>query len=289
MKPLYSLLILLTGLVLPGFSQTQKPQDKISIMLMGSTHFGQEAFHKQGPSMDLFSAGRQKEIAAINNQLAAYKPDMILIEREPSEQHMVDSLYQLFKSGKLEFIQLEHGRAEQYQFGYNIARKLNLPRVYAVDFYTSVPTRLIKEGKNLEHFTDAMNAYSAIGRTLDGDLKEQKLSLKGYLLKLNSPQLYQLTYYNIYINPAKITNGSFGKTDQITDTARIDKEHIGADYISLFYSRELKIYSNILSVQQAYQGKRILLIMGQRHAAVLSKIFENDPAYQLVPISQYLK
>jgi len=124
---------------------------------------------------------------------------------------------------------------------------------------------------------------------LDQQLKEQKLSLKGYLLRLNSPELYQLTYYNIYINPAKVTNGTFGKTDNSVDSTRIDNEHIGAEYISLFYKRELKIYSNILSVQQAHQGKRILVIMGQRHAAALTKLFENDPAYDLVPLSSYLK
>jgi hypothetical protein len=289
MKPFFLISFLIAGLSLSGIAQQKPSADKINIMLMGSTHFGQEAFHKQGAAMDLFSADRQNEVADINNQIAKYKPDMILIEREPNEQHTVDSLYQLFKTGKMKFTDLDHGRAEQYQFGYSLAKKLDLPHIYGVDYYQSVSTRLFKDGKNLETFINSLNNLSLVGRTLDQQLKEQKLSLKGYLLQLNSPELYQLTYYNIYINPAKVTNGTFGKTDNSVDSTRIDKEHIGAEYISLFYKRELKIYSNILSVQQAHQGKRILVIMGQRHAAALTKLFENDPAYNLVPLSSYLK
>lgn len=289
MKPYLFILMLLTGLNSTGIAQQKSSPDKINVMLMGSTHFGQEAFHKQGATMDLFNADRQKEVADINNQIARYKPDMILIEREPNEQHTVDSLYQLFNTGKMKFTDLDHGRAEQYQFGYNLAKKLGLSHIYGVDYYQGISTRLFKDGKNLETFTNSLNEYSTMGRTLDQQLKEQKISLKGYLLRLNSPEIYKLTYYNIYINPAKITNGTFGKTDNSVDSTRIDKEHIGAEYISLFYKRELKIYSNILSVQQAHQGKRILVIMGQRHAAALTKLFENDPAYNLVPLSSYLK
>lgn len=289
MKTYFIVALLLIACLHTVQAQQSAQNNKTSIILMGSTHFGQTAFHTQGPTMDLFSAERQKEITDINNQLAKYKPDLILIEREPGEQHTVDSLYQLFTTGKLQFKDLEHGRAEQYQFGYNLARKMNLPGVYGVDFYQSVSTRLFKEGKNLEEFTNAMNAYSALGRNFDEQLKDKKLSLKNYLLALNTPKLYQLTYYNIYINPAKITDGSFAKVDETVDTARIDKAHIGAEYISLFYKRELKIYANILAVQKAHQGKRILVIMGQRHAAVLSKILENDPGYELIPLSHYLK
>ncbi len=289
MKRLYTLFLLLTGLLPVAFSQTPTQTGKINVMLMGATHFGQEAFYKQGPSMDLFSPGRQKEIADINKQLAQYRPDMILIEREPSEQHTVDSLYNLYTSGKLQFAQLDYGRAEQYQFGYVLAKQLHLPQVHGVNFYSGLSSRLIRDGKNLDKFMEDLNKFSNLGRSLDQQLKDGQLSLKQYFLKLNAPETLKATYYNIYINPARVTDGSFGKTDNTVDTARIDKSHIGAEYVSLFYNRELKIYSNLLSLQQAHQSKRILLIMGQRHAAVLSKILENNPDFNLVPLSSYLK
>jgi len=289
MKRIYTLILSLTSLLSVTFLQAQTQQNKTSILLMGSTHFGQEAFYKQGASMDLFTPTRQKEIATINSQLAKYKPDLILIERESNEQHTVDSLYRLFEAGKLQFDQLKYGRAEEYQFGYKLAKQLNLKQIYGVDFYNGLSTRLLRDGKNIEQFNADLKSYSTLGRSLDQDLKDEKLSLKQYLLKLNAPETYQLTYYTLFISPAKVTNGSFGKVDETVDTTRIDKSHIGAEYISIFYNRELKIYSNLLSLQQAHPSKRILLIMGQRHAAVLSKILGNDPNFDVVPLSSYLK
>ncbi|MGF7218068.1 hypothetical protein GGR92_004245 [Spirosoma lacussanchae] len=29
--------------------------------------------------------------------------------------------------------------------------------------------------------------------------------------------------------------------------------------------------------------------MGQRHAAVLTKLFENDPDYEIIPVEKYLR
>jgi len=137
MKPFLLISFLVAGLNLNGIAQQKPSPDKINIMLMGSTHFGQEAFHKQGTTMDLFSTDRQKEVADINNQIARYKPDMILIEREPNEQHSVDSLYELYENGKLQFNQLKYGRAEEYQFGFTLAKKLDY-HIFTVLIITKV-------------------------------------------------------------------------------------------------------------------------------------------------------
>ncbi|MVN90297.1 DUF5694 domain-containing protein [Mucilaginibacter aquatilis] len=269
--------------------QATSTNAKTNIMFLGCTHFGQEAFYKQAPSTDLFSSDRQKDVTEINRQLALYKPDLVLIECEPAEQHTVDSLYNLFKAGKLNFNQLNYGRAEAYQFGFNLAKASGLNHVFGVDYYNGLSTRLIKEGEGLQFFGEGLSAFSNFGRSVDKQLKDNVINLKQYLLKLNSPDTYALTYYTLFINPARVTNGAFGKLDASVDSAHVDKKFIGAEYISIFYNRELKIFSNILSVQQATKGKRILVIMGQRHAAVLSKIIENDPAFTVVPLSRHLK
>ncbi|GAB2699016.1 hypothetical protein GCM10027037_24300 [Mucilaginibacter koreensis] len=279
--------LLTTITVVKAQPNAQTP--KTQIMLLGCAHLGQEAFYKQGPSMDMFSPGRQKEIAEINRQLAAYRPDLILVEREPQEQATVDSAYQAFKTGHLKFTDLSHGRAEQYQFGCNLAKQLNHSRIYGIDFYQSISTRLFKSGQNLEQFTENINNFAGLGRSLDQQLKDEKLSLKQYLLTLNSPEINRLTYYTLFIKPAVVTEGTFGKLDATVDSASINKHYIGAEYISIFYGRELKIFSNVLNAQLAHQAKRILVIMGQRHTAVLSKLFAEEPAYEVVPVSNYLK
>jgi hypothetical protein len=258
-------------------------------MLMGSTHFGQDAFYKQAQTMDLFSDARQKEVTQINDQLAKYRPDLILIEREPSEQHTVDSLYGLYIKGQLDLKKLWYGRAEQYQFAYRLGKQLGLQRLYGIDHYNGLSTRLLKNGKNIEQFNKGLQDYSTLGRGIDQQFKDGKLTLAQYLLELNAPQTYDITYHTLFVNPAKVTNGNFGKIDSSVDSAFIDHNYIGAEYISIFYNRELKIYTNLLNAIQQSGGKRVLVVMGQRHAAVLSKIMQNDPDIQLIPLSTYLK
>lgn len=260
------------------------------IMFLGTTHFGQEAYYKSSPHADLFNESRQKEVADINRQLKKYNPDIILIERSPAEQHAVDSQYALFKTGKIQLKDIGYGRAEEFQFGYQLARELDLPKLIGVDYYQSISNRILAEGENIGYFQNAMNTFSGLGRKADQQFKDGKWSVKDYILFLNAPQVLEWTYQTMYIVPAKVRNGKFANPPvQYIDTNRISTVHIGAEYISIFYGRELKIYANIVTTQLKEKGKRILVIMGQRHAAVLTQIFEHDPAYKIVGVGEYVK
>ncbi|QHL86706.1 hypothetical protein GU926_04340 [Nibribacter ruber] len=265
-------------------------KDKVQIMVLGSQHFGQENFYKNAPKADLFSNERQKEVDQINKLLLKYKPDMIMIENTPEEQSSVDSLYTLFKTGKIELKDIEYGRAERYQFGYNLAKQLHHDRIFGVDHYESVSNRILASGQNIDYYTNARLAFSAIGKELDEGFKAGTISLKEYLTFLNSPQVASLTYDLFYITPAKVRNSSFVDAPaQYHDSVHVSRQYIGAEFVSLFLERELKIYSNIVTTQLANKGKRLLVIMGQRHGAALPKIIANDPRYQVVPVSAYLK
>ncbi|RYZ23351.1 MAG: hypothetical protein EOO10_21090, partial [Chitinophagaceae bacterium] len=123
-----------------------QPKEQTQLLFLGCSHFGQEGMYKGNPAADLFSADKQKEIAAVNASLARFKPDVILIEREPEEQAQVDSLYNAYRSGKLAFTDLSYGRAEQYQFGFALAKELNHQRVFGTDYYESVSNRMLTSG-----------------------------------------------------------------------------------------------------------------------------------------------
>jgi hypothetical protein len=292
-------------LMLHGYGFSQKPEVKMllkeippvtsadrqtQIMFLGTTHFGQEAFYKQSSMADLFQEGRQKEISGINQQLKKYNPDIIMIERSPDEQQTLDSLYGLFKTGKIKLKDIGYGRAEEFQFGYQLAKELNLRKLFGVDYYMNVSARILSEGENIDLFRNAMAGYGNIGRKVDSQFTAGKLSLKDYLLFLNAPQVYDWTFKTLFIIPAKVRNGRFSKPPvEYIDTSHTNPQYIGAEYISLFYGRELKIYSNIVTAQLREKGKRILVIMGQRHTAALAKIFENDADYKIIQIADYLK
>jgi hypothetical protein len=284
---------------LNGFSQQveslltlvpdSKPKEPIEIMFLGSTHFSQDNY-KNAPKSDLFNPQLQKEIVEINKMLQKFEPDMIMIERTPEDQTKVDSIYALFKSNQIQLIDIENGRGESYQFGFNLAKSLKHDRIFGVDYYESVSNRMLTEGHNIDLFQKDLSAFAAAGREADTRLKDGRLSLKNYLLFLNTPEMLEMSYRVMFVTPARVTHGKFlNPPSQYVDTSYVNQQYIGAEYISVFHERELKIYSNIVTTQLAQKGKRILVIMGQRHAAALPKLFENDPAYKVVKLSKYLK
>lgn len=265
-----------------------KPQTQI--LLLGCTHFGQEGMYKGNPKADLFSAEKQKEIASINRQLARFQPDAIFIEREPEEQGQVDSLYSAYRQGKLAFTDLPYGRAEQYQFGFALAKQLNHQRIFGADYYEAVSNRMLASGTDREAFQQGLDSFSAVGRKAENGLKAGSLSLKDFLLFLNAPSVLDWAYRVLFVTPLAVKNGAFtSPPTAYVDTAYVNNKYIGAEFVSIFMERELKIYSNIVTVAAAQKAQRVLVIMGHRHAAALPKLFSSDPAYKIVEVLEYLK
>ncbi len=63
---------------------------------------------------------------------------------------------------------------------------------------------------------------------------------------------------------------------------------MGAEFITVFYNRDLKVYSNIVTTQLQTQQRRQLLLIGARHVGSLQGIFGTDPAYRVVGAAPYL-
>ncbi|MBC6696734.1 DUF5694 domain-containing protein [Hymenobacter puniceus] len=266
-----------------------KPKPQVEIMVLGSAHFGQSSF-TSAPTGDLLSESRQREIADVNRQLLKFKPDLIMIETAPEDQASVDSLYALYKAGAVHLKDVPYGRSERYQFGHQLAKALGHPRIFGVDCYESVSNRILTHGDNIDGFLKGTNDFSELGREPQASFRERNLPLKDFLVFLNDPAVLDFTYRVMFVNPARVQNGRFTNPPaEYVDTAYVSKRYIGAEYISLFLERDLKVYSNIVTIQAREQAQRVLVIMGQRHAAILPKIFANDPLYKVVPLGKYLK
>jgi hypothetical protein len=104
------------------------------------------------------------------------------------------------------------------------------------------------------------------------------------------PALIALSHRALLNTPALVTSGTFAASGINTnELGRVDTAYIGAHYITLFYNRNLKIYSNLLRAQQKSQAPRLLLIIGQTHVGVLQELLGANPAYRVVPAHTYLK
>ncbi|MEO1051903.1 MAG: DUF5694 domain-containing protein [Bacteroidota bacterium] len=276
--------VLIVLLAATSLSTAKAQEDKIEILLLGTLHFIQ--FHNaESENRNFLGERRQNEIQSFSGALGAFSPDMIMIERSPEQQLQIDSLYRLFKADQLDILNKTYLR-EAYQLGFRLANSHKLGKVYGVDYYESTSQGLLASGDNIDRFQAARNEFGKLGGSVNKRFVSGEMTIADLFLTLNKPENVALTHRLLFNTPAYIKNGAFKSYDGLSE---IDTTYIGAEFISLFYERNLKIYSNILNTQLADQGNRIILIIGQTHVGVLKSLLEHNPNYKVVELADVVK
>lgn len=262
-----------------------KPTD---IMVVGFDHLNQ--LYNKTPSSDVLGAKKQAELAKLRARLARFRPQQLLVEATPQEQPQLDSLYALYQSGRLALADLPEGRSERYQVGFALSKELGLPAPRGVDYYAATSQSLLSTGRNIEAFQAGLRRMQTTFRPLKRQVQHDSLSVDDYIALANHPAMIALSHRAIFNTPAQVTAGTFSATGQNTlNAGPVDTAYIGAHYISLFYTRNLKIYSNILRAGQQRPVERVMLLMGQTHVGALQELLAANPTYRVVPAARYLK
>lgn len=257
-----------------------------TILLLGCNHFAQ-LYKVDNPNSDVLTPKRQAELAAACDQLQRYRPDGILVEALPERQAALDSLCQLYQQGKLDLNTLPDGRSEVYQLGFVLGKRLGVARIQCVNAPGGTSQSILREGQNIELYEQATARWRAFATPIDRRLLAGTSTMPQYLRALNDPATVRQLHTLVYRTPARVSNGTL-RPDPMVDAAFINPKYVGAEFVSVFYNRDLKVYSNIVTTQLATHQTRQLLIMGVRHIGSLQGIFGDDPAYQVVDAARYL-
>lgn len=256
--------------------------DKTQILLLGTLHF-QQFQNSSNPETDFASERRQNEFDEVVEALISFNPDAVFIEREPKMQRKLDSLYDM----PIRLVTTEEGGlSEAYQIGFRLARRSKLRRVHGVDYYESVSQNLLVSGDHIDKFHQELHDFRNVGKKITQHFLSGEMTIREFLVALNKPENIAMSHELFYSTPAYVQNGTFARYRGLQD--EIDTTQIGAEFISLFYERNLKIYSNILNRQLKTNAKRIVLIVGQVHVAVLQDMIKNNSLYQVIPANTYL-
>ncbi|MBO2010234.1 DUF5694 domain-containing protein [Hymenobacter negativus] len=257
------------------------------ILLLGSNHLAQ-LYKADNPNSDVLTPRRQAELSTLLDGLQRYRPDGILVEVLPEDQPRIDSLYQLYRQGKLDLNTMPGGRNEVYQLGFALGKRLGLPRIHCANAPGGTSQSILNRGKNIELYEQATARWrEQYVAPLDRELLDGKSTMSQYMQTLNKPAIVQQLHTLVYNVPARVTNGTL-KPDPMVDSAFINPRYVGAEFISVLYNRDLKVYSNIVTTQLDTHQNRQLLIIGLRHIGSLKGIFREDPAYRLVEAAPYL-
>lgn len=281
---IFTLLVFVCTLGIFAQESNKKPGKKIQIVLLGTFHFGATS-DKNKTEFDALAASRQAEINRVVEALAKYNPDKIFVEHEPDQQAKWDKIYADYKQG----IEPKGNdlRNEIFQIGVKLAKKTNNPNgVICVDY--QMPTDYDDALKNAQ--TEVEKTYikqvQAIAAAPEPKMSNQKFfnlpfqkSASFKALKLTESNL--LDYY-LYLNsPEYIALNHYNNDNYLALGLGENKDYTGAEYVNLWYNRNLKILTNILR-NSSLEDNRYLLIIGSAHVKVLQDFFRDHPYFEVV-------
>ncbi len=270
------LTIILTLLISTVFAQ---PQKRTEVLTLGSFHF---AFH----NLDLIKTGKedqidvletkyQKEIEDIVNRIAKFKPTIIVIERNPSEQVKFDSLYNQYLQGNYNL-----RRGEEEQIGFRVAKMMKLKTLYCVNAWGRDYEALdsVLEGKDSLENKKFMDYFKKYADTVKQYFPKPVFKTKGIraeLIQKNDPENIKRDMGTYLIATFKYETNN--------------NEFFGPDFVSgWWFNRNLRIFRNIQKIN-AKPTDRILVIFGAGHMTLLNSFFDASPEYKLLKVNDYLK
>lgn len=262
--------LLLLGSTFFLLISTIAQQKKTKVLLLGCFHFDNPGLDvAKFDNANIMSDKRQQEVMELLAKLKQFKPDKIFVEAPVNYQGKLDSNIMKYKAGQL-VLQAN----ETHQLGYRLAKELNLPTLYAVDYHDAdFPyDSLVKsamEAKQMNLLGYMKNTIDSIQNDFNETLKKKTLS--EILLKQNSSVMNDLgvgVYFDFLI-------------------AGKEGNHVGSYLTSEWWRRNMIIYENILK-RMTGKEERILVIFGQGHTALLDLMMKYNKNIELVPLSSVL-
>ena len=286
MKNLFSLLIFVLFLnncwsqILPDPDETLRAGDKVpKVMIIGTFHFGYpgQDSHKtdKDEQIDILSDQKQKELDELLTYIEKYKPTKIMLESGYNTGYLMNR-YRRWKKGEEEL-----KRNERDQMGIKLMDRLNLDTLYGVD-----ANSLSREWYNSK---DSISIRPALSQIFD-NVKDSKSKFddrywKWYdqddVLTYNTPLLQYFKYQN-EDKVIKRMHGHYILGDQSDSYNDVDALALN------WYSRNLRIYKNILNIETKSDDK-VLVLIGAGHAAILKQQFEANPMYELIEFNDLEK
>jgi hypothetical protein len=259
---LLAILSAMAALPLAAQAAPAAPDAKPSILVLGTVHFGGSSSDVFSPSVpDILSEKRQREVAELVAALKRYQPTKIAVESTPERIGKVNGEYQAYLKGEYTL------KADEIdQIAYRLARELGHPRLYGVDSkldmdFDGVMATAAKNGQQAmmdRAMESGKAAVAEIGQHLQSSTLEQ------FFRWFNSPEML-MANHRPYLYIAQVGTAADPK---------------GPEVLAGWYKRNLLIYGNLVRLIDS-PSERILLLIGQGHAKLLSEYIAESPNLRL--------
>jgi hypothetical protein len=255
---------------LPLAAQRAAPDaPRPSILILGTVHFGGSTADLFSPSVpDILSEKRQRELADVIAALKRYQPTKVAVEVTPAGIGKLNASYQAYLKGEY---QLKGDEIDQLAF--RLAKELGHQQLWPADTrmdmdFDAVMAAAAKNGQQ-PLMGQAMEAGKSGVQEIN---QKRETGTLGALFRwLNSPEMLAASH-RPYLYLAQVGSA---------------EDPRGAEVLAGWYKRNLLIYGNLVRLIES-PGERILLLIGQGHAKLLSEYVAESPNLRLADPLQYL-
>lgn len=255
----------------PAHGQEAPSVPKTQVMVVGVAHLvSRRDIHNSVFTDDPRSPKRQAQIAEVVSRLAAFHPTKVLVEAQMSDaQKYVTQYKRYLRDG---FVLPAN---EVYQFGFRLARIAGNPTIYPADtwgpgLYDNASAR----GKAIDAYLQKNFTRINVPETDAFEKRADDLERSGTYL-----QLLQ------YLNTDGAIRANAAWYSVVAGAGRSSYQ-AGTVYVSQWYTRNVFIFANILSVLSP--GDRAVVIFGQGHEYLLREFVRLNPNLENVDPLHYL-
>ncbi|QNJ96672.1 DUF5694 domain-containing protein [Constantimarinum furrinae] len=244
------------------------PEEKAKVLVVGTFHMNYPGLdaHKTTPEdqIDVLKEPKKSEIDELVAYIKKFNPTKIALEANPNWETM--EKYRKYREGEF-----GEERDERFQLGMRIAMELDLDTLYAVNSYSLKRDMYVQDSVALEKLVGNIDwkredrYWDYVQNWFDYEDKlPSRVNLLDYFKHMNSRESHNYGYGLYLLGNFKSENNQ------------------GADNLSIWwYNRNLRIFRNIQGITESPED-RILVIMGNGHAAILRQLFETSPEYEFV-------
>ena len=246
----------------------QAPLPPAQVLLVGVFHFaGSSSDLVQWKQINVMEDNNQAYLEALCTRLASFNPDVVLLEYNPQKEEAYNRQYRQYLEGSFEL-----SSNEIYQLGFRIAKLAGLDRVHSFDERqvqwnsTALFQQMPQMAPDLDRKVKAL--IKQFSREAQRDHK--MFSLQELLQKSNDP-FEDRRNKDLYL----LTNG-----------VGAGNSFIGADAAASWWHRNFRMYANIQ--KHALPGKRVLVVGGQGHTAILRDFLATDQRTIAIDVQPFL-
>lgn len=247
---------------------TSNPQ-KVQVLNFGTFHMG---FTNDASSteFDEHNKENQTRVHAIAQQLAAFKPTVLIVETTPKYDSVIQKEYQDYVQNPNMYFK---SPSEIELLAYELGRLAGTQRIYGIDHRMGYNYMI---GEEIENTIDSIG-YNTYAENLlsyfpEVDQEYDSLALLDQLLLINHDQFLD---FLITVNADLLTH--VGTTNGFE----------GADEAAKYYQRNLRMYSNLNRISLD-STDRVFILMGASHTAFFRDFMSRSPKYEMVNTFDYL-